>query len=26
MTALFISYVCDYCDGLAPINWLRGYR
>ena len=25
MTALFISYVCDYCDGLAPINWLRGY-
>lgn len=25
MTALFTSYVCDYCDGLAPIQWLRGY-
>lgn len=25
MTALFISYVCDYCDGIAPIDWLRGY-
>lgn len=25
MTALFISYVCDYCDGLVQIAWLRGY-
>lgn len=25
MTALFTSYVCDYCDGLAPVNWLRGF-
>lgn len=25
MTALFTSYVCDYCDGLAPIHWLRGF-
>ena len=25
MTALFTSCVCDYCDGLAPIAWLRGY-
>ena len=25
MIALFTSYACDYCDGLAPIEWLRGY-
>lgn len=25
MTALFTSYVCDYCDGLAAIEWQRGY-
>ena len=25
MTALFTSYVCDYCDGLVPIAWLRGF-
>jgi hypothetical protein len=25
MTALFTSYACDYCDGLVPIQWLRGY-
>jgi hypothetical protein len=25
MTALFTSYVCDYCDGLAQIHWHRGF-
>ena len=25
MTALFTSYACDYCDGLTPIAWLRGF-
>ena len=25
MTALFISYVCDYCDGIARVEWLRGF-
>jgi hypothetical protein len=25
MTALFVSYVCDHCDGLAEIHWYRGY-
>jgi len=24
-TALFTSYVCDYCDGIARIEWLRGF-
>jgi len=25
MTALFTSYVCDYCDGLVEIPWYRGF-
>jgi hypothetical protein len=25
MTALFTSYVCDYCDGLVEIAWQRGF-
>ena len=25
MTALFTSYACDYCDGLAAIDWQRGF-
>jgi hypothetical protein len=25
MTALLVSYVCDYCDGLAQIDWHTGF-
>jgi hypothetical protein len=25
MTALFTSYVCDYCDGLKPAGVFRGF-
>jgi hypothetical protein len=25
MIALFTSYVCDYCDGVAQIEWQRGF-
>ncbi len=27
MTLLLVSYVCDYCDGLAPVTdtYHRGY-
>jgi hypothetical protein len=25
MTALFVSYVCDFCDGHVPIAWLSGF-
>lgn len=25
MTPLFISYACDYCDGLVQIDWHSGF-
>src|SRR5512147_1406851 len=25
MTPLFISYACDYCDGLVQIDWYSGF-
>jgi hypothetical protein len=25
MTPLFVSYVCDYCDGLVEIPWHTGF-
>ena len=25
MTPLFVSYVCDYCDGLVEVSWFSGY-